>query len=128
MRRLYMYIDFFRKQPCTNDMGHMFGSFLFQSLEENVFCEVTDEITNVYTVGATAFALFENITAHATAALATSSLRSQQKLRVMTEPNGNSLSDSCERNWRLQFARILICLSKQLNLAEQINNQEDYKK
>lgn len=52
-----------------NDMGHMFGSSLFQSLEENVFYEVTDEITNVYTVGATAFALFENITAHATSGI-----------------------------------------------------------
>lgn len=69
MRRLYMYIDFFRKQTCTNDMGHMFGSSLFQSLEENMFYEVTDEITNVYTVGATAFALFENITAHATSGI-----------------------------------------------------------
>lgn len=59
MRRLYMYIDFFRKQTCTNDMGHMFGSSLFQSLEENMFYEVTDEITNVYTVGATAFALLK---------------------------------------------------------------------
>ncbi|GEM_PF-6999052 len=51
MRRLYMYIDFFRKQPCTNDMGHMFGSSLFQSLEENVFCEVTDEITKFIRLG-----------------------------------------------------------------------------
>ena len=51
-------IDFFRKQPCINDMGRMWGSSLFQSPEEFLFGAVIDEITNVYTVGATAFALF----------------------------------------------------------------------
>ena len=51
-------IDFFRKQPCTNDMGHMWGSSRFQSPEEFQLGAVIDEITNVYTVGATAFALF----------------------------------------------------------------------
>ena len=51
-------IDFFRKQPCINNMGRMWGSSLFQSPEEYKFGAVIDEITNVYTVGATAFALF----------------------------------------------------------------------
>lgn len=51
-------IDFFRKQPCSNDMGRMWGSSLFQSPEEFRLGAVIDEITNVYTVGATAFALF----------------------------------------------------------------------
>ena len=51
-------IDFFRKQPCINDMGRMWGSSLFQSPEEFLFGAVIDEITNVYTVGATAFAIF----------------------------------------------------------------------
>ncbi len=51
-------IDFFRKQPCINDMGRMWGSSLFQSPEEFRLGAVIDEITNVYTVGATAFALF----------------------------------------------------------------------
>ena len=51
-------IDFFRRQPCTNDMGRMWGSSLFQAPEEYEFGAVIDEITNVYTVGATAFALF----------------------------------------------------------------------
>ena len=51
-------IDFFRKQPCTNDMGRMWGSSRFQSPEEFQLGAVIDEITNVYTVGATAFALF----------------------------------------------------------------------
>ncbi len=51
-------IDFFRKQPCINDMGRMWGSSLFQSPEEFLFGAVIDEITNVYTVGAAAFALF----------------------------------------------------------------------
>lgn len=51
-------IDFFRKQPCTNDMGRMWGSSRFQSPEELRFGAAIDEITNVYTVGATAFALF----------------------------------------------------------------------
>lgn len=51
-------IDFFRKQPCSNDMGRMWGSSRFQALEEFQLGAVIDEITNVYTVGATAFALF----------------------------------------------------------------------
>ena len=39
-------------------MGRMWGSSLFQSPEEYEVGAVIDEITNVYTVGATAFALF----------------------------------------------------------------------
>lgn len=51
-------IDFFMKQPCKNEMGRMWGSSLFMSPEEYQLGAVLDEITNVYTVGATAFALF----------------------------------------------------------------------
>ena len=51
-------IDFFRKQPCSNDMGRMWGSSRFQAPEEFQLGAVIDEITNVYTIGATAFALF----------------------------------------------------------------------
>ena len=51
-------IDFFRKKPCINDMGRMWGSSLFQSPEEYQLGAVIDEVTNVYTIGATAFALF----------------------------------------------------------------------
>ena len=51
-------IDFFRKQPCINDMGRMWGSSRFQAPEEYELGAALDEITNVYTLGATAFALF----------------------------------------------------------------------
>lgn len=51
-------IDFFRKQPCVNDMGRMWGSSFFQSPEEFQLGAVLDEVTNVYTAGAAAFALF----------------------------------------------------------------------
>lgn len=51
-------IDLFRRQPCINDMGRMWGSSLFQSPEEYQLGAPVDEITNVYTAGATAFALF----------------------------------------------------------------------
>lgn len=51
-------IDFFCRQPCRNHMGRMWGSSRFQSPEEFQLGAVIDEITNVYTVGATAFALF----------------------------------------------------------------------
>ncbi len=53
-------IDFFRKQPTVNDMGRMWGSSRFQAPEEYKLGAVLDEITNVYTLGATAFALFGN--------------------------------------------------------------------
>ena len=51
-------IDFFRKRPCINDMGRMWGSSRFQSPEEYQLGAFIDEVTNVYTLGATAFALF----------------------------------------------------------------------
>ncbi len=51
-------IDFFRKQPCINDMGRMWGSSRFLSPEEYKLGAVIDEVTNVYTLGAAAFALF----------------------------------------------------------------------
>lgn len=53
-------IDFFRKQPCINDMGRMWGSSKFQSPEEYQLGGDIDEVTNVYTAGAMAFALFGN--------------------------------------------------------------------
>lgn len=51
-------IDFFRNQPCINDMGRMWGSSRFMSPEEYAIGAQIDEITNVYTLGATAFSLF----------------------------------------------------------------------
>ncbi len=51
-------IDFFRKMPTFNDMGRMWGSSRFQSPEEYRMGAVLDEVTNVYTAGAMAFALF----------------------------------------------------------------------
>ncbi len=53
-------IDFFRKQPCVNDMGRMWGSSKFQSPEEYKLGAGIDEVTNVYCAGAFAFALFGN--------------------------------------------------------------------
>lgn len=53
-------IDFFRKSPVVNDMGRMWGSSVFMSPEEFEKGAVLDEITNVYTMGAMAFALFGN--------------------------------------------------------------------
>lgn len=51
-------IDFFQRQPCVNHMGRMWGSSKFQSPEEYQLGATIDEVTNVYTLGATAFALF----------------------------------------------------------------------
>lgn len=51
-------VDFFRRLPCVNDMGRMWGSSLFQSPEEYRLGAAIDELTNVYTAGAFAFALF----------------------------------------------------------------------
>ena len=51
-------VDYFRKIPTVNDMGHMWGSSRFQAPEEYQLGADLDEITNVYTLGATAFALF----------------------------------------------------------------------
>ena len=51
-------VDLFAKQPFLNPMERLWGGSRFQAPEE--FCKgaVIDEITNVYTLGATAFALF----------------------------------------------------------------------
>lgn len=51
-------IDFFAKKPCFNHMGRMWGSSVFQSPEEYEMGAAIDELTNVYTLGAFAFALF----------------------------------------------------------------------
>ncbi len=53
-------IDFFRKIPSVNDMGRMWGSSLFMSPEEYTLGAPIDEITNVYTAGAMAFALLSD--------------------------------------------------------------------
>lgn len=53
-------IDFYRKAPFVNEMGRMWGSAQFMSPEEFTLGAVIDETTNVYTMGAMAFALFGN--------------------------------------------------------------------
>jgi len=51
-------IEFYSKSPYINKMGRMWGSSRFMSPEEFQLGAVIDEITNVYTMGATAFELF----------------------------------------------------------------------
>lgn len=51
-------IDLFRKKPYVNNRGRMWGSSRFMSPEEFERGAEIDEVTNVYTVGAFAFALF----------------------------------------------------------------------
>ncbi|SCC34483.1 serine/threonine protein kinase [[Bacillus] enclensis] len=51
-------IDLYTKCPYMNEMGRMWGSSRFMSPEEFELGAKIDEITNVYLMGATAFALF----------------------------------------------------------------------
>ena len=51
-------IDLYSKRPYINTMGRMWGSSRFMSPEEFKQGAEIDEITNVYLIGATAFALF----------------------------------------------------------------------
>ncbi len=51
-------IDFYAKMPYVNTMGRMWGSSRFMSPEEFELGASIDEVTNVYLMGATAFALF----------------------------------------------------------------------
>jgi aminoglycoside phosphotransferase (APT) family kinase protein len=51
-------IDIYSKRPYTNEMGRMWGSSRFMSPEEFEYGAAIDEITNVYLMGAAAFALF----------------------------------------------------------------------
>jgi len=53
-------IDFYSKMPYTNNIGRMWGSSRFMSPEEFELGATIDEITNVYLMGATAFALFSD--------------------------------------------------------------------
>ena len=57
-RTLICDIEMYAKMPYKNSMGRMYGSSRFMSPEEFELGAVIDEITNVYTMGATAFALF----------------------------------------------------------------------
>ncbi|MDR1021293.1 MAG: hypothetical protein LBL73_11090 [Synergistaceae bacterium] len=52
-------IDFYQKSPYVGSMG-LWGSSRFVSPEERTEGAVIDEVTNVYTMGATAFCLFAN--------------------------------------------------------------------
>ena len=51
-------IDFYRPGPVINDMRRMWGSSRFMAPEEFTLGAKIDEITNVFLMGATAFALF----------------------------------------------------------------------
>ncbi|HIV20185.1 MAG TPA: serine/threonine protein kinase [Candidatus Merdivicinus intestinigallinarum] len=51
-------IDFYQKRPFFNQMGRMWGSSRFMSPEEFALGAEIDEITAVFLMGATAFALF----------------------------------------------------------------------
>lgn len=51
-------IDLYAKMPYINNMGRMWGSSRFMSPEEFELGAEINEITNVYLMGATAFALF----------------------------------------------------------------------
>lgn len=51
-------IEFYSKTPYKNPIGRMWGSSRFMSPEEFELGAEIDEVTNVYTMGATAFALF----------------------------------------------------------------------
>ena len=51
-------VDFFRPLPTQNDMGRMWGSSKFQAPEEYIPGATLDRATNVYNLGAMAFALF----------------------------------------------------------------------
>ena len=53
-------IDFYAKAPYINQMGRLWGSSRFMSPEEFSLGAEIDEITNVYAMGATAFALFSD--------------------------------------------------------------------
>jgi serine/threonine-protein kinase len=50
-------IDFYHQLPYSNPMGRMWGSTRFMSPEEFELGAVIDEVTNVFNMGATAFAL-----------------------------------------------------------------------
>lgn len=50
-------VDFFVRKPYINTMGRMWGSSKFMSPEEFRLGAELDEVTNVYTAGAMAFAL-----------------------------------------------------------------------
>ena len=51
-------IDFYQKRPLLNRMGRMWGSSRFMSPEEFTLGAEIDEVTAVFLMGATAFALF----------------------------------------------------------------------
>jgi len=53
-------IDLYATAPYVNQMGRLWGSSRFMSPEEFTLGAEIDEITNVYTMGATAFALLSD--------------------------------------------------------------------
>ncbi len=53
-------IDQYERRPYRNTMGRMWGSSRFMSPEEFELGAAVDELTNIYTMGATAFCLLGN--------------------------------------------------------------------
>lgn len=51
-------IDLYQKKPFVNGMGRLWGSSRFMSPEEFTLGAAIDEVTNVFLMGAVAFALF----------------------------------------------------------------------
>lgn len=51
-------IDYYAAKPYINQMGRLWGSTRYMSPEEFTLGAAIDEVTNVYTMGATAFSLF----------------------------------------------------------------------
>ncbi|MDR1600348.1 MAG: serine/threonine protein kinase [Oscillospiraceae bacterium] len=89
-------IDFYQKSPYVGSMG-LWGSTRFISPEERTDGAVIDEVTNVYTMGATAFCLFAN------------SDRTLEKWPLGEKLyNVVSRAVSCERSGRQQSIRQLI--------------------
>jgi serine/threonine-protein kinase len=102
-------IDFYSKRPYTNHVGRMWGSSRFMSPEEFELGAAIDEITNVYLMGATAFALFGD------------NDRGLEKWQLSEELYRVALKAVCnERNQRQQSIRQFI---KEWNEAK---NSEKY--
>lgn len=98
-------IDFFQKRPCVNHMGRLWGSSLFQSPEEYRLGAQIDEVTNVYTAGATAFALFSDFDRTGEKwplgdALYRVAARAVSEDRELRQQSIRQFIDEWETNWR----------------------------
>ncbi|EES73118.1 hypothetical protein POTG_02218, partial [Paenibacillus sp. oral taxon 786 str. D14] len=99
-------IDLYAKSPYINTMGRMWGSSRFMSPEEFTLGAVIDEVSNVYVMGAAAFALFGGETDRSIEKWRLNDECYEVALRAVSEDRSKRQQSLLELKWEWDAARL----------------------